>query len=248
RRKNVSLQTLFYNFCRRFPNQARKLIRAQLRAQLGRDFDIDTHFNPSYNPWDQRLCLVPNGDLFRALRKGKASVVTDQIETFTETGIRLKSGLELDADIIVTATGLNLVALGGAEVMLDGRKLELNQTVNYKGIMLSDVPNLALVLGYTNASWTLKADLACEYVCRLIQYMDKQGYDYCNPQVEGALQEDPIIDLKSGYVLRALDQFPKQGSRAPWKLYQNYLLDLLNLRFGSVTNAMKFSKAPGATA
>ncbi len=246
--KNVSLQTLFYNFCRRFPNQARKLIRAQLRAQLGRDFDIDTHFNPSYNPWDQRLCLVPNGDLFRALRKGKASVVTDQIDSFTENGIRLKSGQELEADIVVTATGLNLVALGGAEVMLDGRKLALNQTVNYKGIMLSDVPNLALVLGYTNASWTLKADLACEYVCRLIQYMDKQGYDYCNPQVEGELQQDPIIDLKSGYVLRALDQFPKQGSRAPWKLYQNYLLDLLNLRFGSVTNAMKFSKAPRATA
>ncbi len=246
--KNVSLQTLFYNFCRRFPNQARKLIRAQLRAQLGPDFDIDTHFNPSYNPWDQRLCLVPNGDLFRALRKGKASVATDHIDTFTEKGIRLKSGQELEADIIVTATGLNLVALGGAEIQLDGRKLELNQTVNYKGIMLSDVPNLGMVLGYTNASWTLKADLACEYLCRLIQYMDKHGYDYCNPQVEGELQEDPIIDLKSGYVLRALDQFPKQGSRSPWKLYQNYLLDLLNLRFGSVTNAMKFSKASRATA
>ena len=242
--KNVTMQSLFYQFCRRFPKLARKMIRSQLRKELGPDFDIDTHFNPSYNPWDQRLCLVPNGDLFRALRKGKASVVTDHIDTFTETGIRLKSGQELEADIIITATGLNVVALGGAELVVDGEIMSLNDTMSYKGMMLSNVPNLAMVVGYTNASWTLKADLASAYACRLINYMDRHGYDYCMPRPDPKVGPAPFLDLDSGYVHRALDRLPKQGDRAPWHLYQNYALDLLNLRFGRVNDdAMVFEKA-----
>lgn len=242
--KNVSMQTLFYQACRRYPALIRKLLRKHLKSQLGPDIDIDTHFNPSYNPWDQRLCLVPNGDLFRSLRRGDASVVTDHIDCFTETGVRLASGRELEADIIVTATGLNLVALGGAELVVDGEKRALPDTMSYKGMMLSDVPNLALVVGYTNASWTLKADLTDEYVCRLINFMDQHGYDYCTPKADPFVQSAPFLDLNSGYVQRALDHLPKQGDRAPWKLYQNYLFDLLKLRYGSVTDqVMTFSRA-----
>lgn len=247
--KNVSLQTLFYNFCRRYPKLARKMILSQLRAQLGEQFDIDTHFNPSYNPWEQRLCLVPNGDLFRALRKGRASVETDQIEAFTEKGIRLQSGKELEADIIVTATGLNMLILGGAEVWVDNAQVDLAQTLNYRGSMLSDIPNLALIMGYTNASWTLKADLVSHYICRLINYMDRQGYAYCVPREQGEVQKEPILDLKSGYVLRALNWLPKQGDRTPWRLNQNYLLDLLNFRFGALTGAeLEFVRPTQASA
>lgn len=245
--KKVTQQTLFFQFCRRYPKQARKLLRKQLRAELGPDFDIDTHFNPRYNPWEQRLCLVPNGDLFRFLRQGKASVETDHIDTFTEQGIRLKSGRELEADIIVTATGLNLVALGGAQLSVDGKEVELGQTMSYKGMMLSGVPNLAMIVGYTNASWTLKADLTSEHICRLLNYMDRYDYDYCTPRSPQNVGEDAFLDLNSGYVLRAIDKLPKQGDRAPWKLYQNYVLDLFNLRFRAVTDdALKFSRAPRA--
>ncbi|WP_166256929.1 flavin-containing monooxygenase [Marinobacter salicampi] len=244
--KNVSTQTLFFQACKRFPKLMRKLIRWQTRRELGPDFDVDTHFNPSYDPWDQRLCLVPNGDLFRALRKGEASVVTDQIDTFTRDGIRLFSGQEIKADIIVTATGLSLVALGGAELELDGRPVSLPDTMSYKGMMLSDVPNLALVVGYTNASWTLKADLTDEYVCRLINYMDEHDYDVCVPASDPRVNEAPFLDLNSGYVHRALEHLPKQGDRAPWRLYQNYLLDLIKLRFGTVDDqVMRFTRAPG---
>ncbi|MEX0605847.1 MAG: NAD(P)/FAD-dependent oxidoreductase [Marinobacter sp.] len=241
--KNASLQTLFYQICRRYPALIRNLLRKHLKSQLGPGIDVDTHFNPSYNPWDQRLCLVPNGDLFRSLRRGHASVITDHIEGFTETGIRLASGRELEADVIVTATGLNLVALGGAELVVDGEKRELPNTMSYKGMMLSDVPNLALVVGYTNASWTLKADLTAEYLCRLINFMDQHDYDYCTPKADPTVQNAPFLDLNSGYVQRALDHLPKQGDRAPWKLYQNYLLDLLKLRYGPVTDrVMTFSR------
>ncbi|QCF27089.1 flavin-containing monooxygenase [Hydrocarboniclastica marina] len=243
--KKVAEQTFFYQFCRRFPNLARKILRARLRKSLGPNFDIDTHFNPSYKPWDQRLCLVPNGDLFRALRKGDASVETDHIDTFTEKGIRLKSGKELEADIVVTATGLNLVALGGAELVVDGKQLKLGDTMSFKGMMLSGVPNFAMIVGYTNASWTLKSDLTGEHITRLLQYMDKHGYDYCAPQAPGNVQTEGFLDLNSNYVLRALDQLPKQGDRAPWKLYQNYALDLVNLRYGAVTDdALKFYRVP----
>ena len=232
--KNVTMQTLFFQACRRFPRFMRKLIRRQQRRELGPDFDIDTHLTPSYNPWDQRLCLVPNGDLFRALRRGDADMVTDHIDRFTPDGIRLASGRELEADIIVTATGLNLVALGGAELRVDGKQVDLAETMGYKGMMLSDVPNMALVVGYTNASWTLKSDLTEEYTCRIINHMDAKGYDICVPRKDSGVREDPFLDLDSGYVRRALSHLPKQGNRSPWRLYQNYLLDLISLRFGRI--------------
>ncbi len=246
--KNVGLSMFFYQLSRRRPEFMKKLLRKQLRKELGPDFDLDRHFTPDYNPWDQRLCLVPNGDLFRALRRGDASMVTDRIDRFTESGIRLESGEELEADIIITATGLDLVALGGMDVEIDGRPVDLGKTLSYKGMMLSDIPNLAFAVGYTNASWTLKADLTSEYVCRLINYMDRHGYRQCMPHnSDNAVHEAPLIDLSAGYVQRAIDRFPKQGSRAPWRLYQNYALDLLNLRFGRVDDSgMTFDQPPAS--
>jgi cation diffusion facilitator CzcD-associated flavoprotein CzcO len=193
---------------------------------------------------------VPDGDLFAAIRSGDASVVTDHIETFTEKGLRLASGAELEADVIVTATGLNLLALGGTRLAVDGREVELPQTMSYKGMMLSDVPNMAMALGYTNASWTLKCDLTCEYVCRLLNHMDEHGYRQCVPENrDPSVVEQPIIDFSSGYVLRSIEKFPKQGSKAPWRLHQNYALDILNLRFSSLEDgAMRFSKTETAVA
>lgn len=246
--KNVGMSMLFYQLSRRRPEFVKKLLRNQLRKELGPDFDIDRHFSPRYNPWDQRLCLIPNGDLFRCLRRGDASMVTDRIETFTPKGIRLESCQELEADIIVTATGLDLVALGGMALEVDGETLDLGKTLSYKGMMLSGVPNLAFAVGYTNASWTLKADLTSEYVCRLLNYMDRHQYRQCMPcNKDPLVQEAPLIDLSSSYVLRSVDRFPKQGSRAPWRLYQNYVLDLLSLRFGRVDDSgMTFDRSAGA--
>ena len=240
--KNVSLQALMYQMSRRFPKLVKRLLRKSARYWLGDDFDIDTHFNPRYNPWDQRLCLVPNGDLFRSLRKGTSSIVTDHIERFTKKGIQLKSGDFLDADIIVSATGLELLVLGGMQLSVDSKPVVIPETVGYKGMMFSDVPNFALAAGYTNASWTLKCDLTSEYVCRLLSYMDKHNYQYCVAKInDPQMQRIPFLDLASGYVDRAIDQFPKQGAKAPWRLYQNYLLDILKLRAGSVRDsAMKF--------
>lgn len=240
--KNVLMGMLFYQLCRRQPEFVRKLLRKGVEKMLPAGFDIDKHFDPSYKPWDQRLCLVPDGDLFRALRKGQAQIVTDHIERFTEKGILLKSGGELDADVVVSATGLKLLPLGGAQLEVDGQPVELAKTLSYKGMMLSGVPNLAIALGYTNASWTLKCDLTCEYVCRLLQHMDRLGYTHCMPQNDDpTVTEVPFIDFSSGYVQRAIDQFPRQGSRAPWKLYQNYALDLATLRYGDLDDrAMKF--------
>jgi monooxygenase len=240
--KNVSLQALMFQLSRRCPNLVKKLLRRSARHWLGDDFDIDTHFNPRYNPWDQRLCLVPNGDLFRSLRKGTSSIVTDHIERFTEKGIQLKSGDFLEADIVVTATGLELLVLGGMQLSVDDKPVKIPETTGYKGMMFSDVPNFALAAGYTNASWTLKCDLTSDYVCRLLSYMDKHNYQYCVPKInDPQMQRIPFLDLASGYVDRAIDQFPKQGAKAPWRLYQNYLLDILNLRFASLRDkAMKF--------
>src|SRR4051794_12274856 len=233
--KNVTLATLVYQLSRRAPRFVRALIRKQVQLQVPRDYDVDTHFKPRYAPWDQRLCLVPNGDLFRSIKLGKASVVTDKVETFTEKGIRLASGQELGADLVVTATGLNLLALGGTELAVDGREIKLPETVGYKGMMLSDVPNLAIALGYTNASWTLKCDLTCEYVCRLLNHMDANGQRVATPRrPDPSVEVQPFLDLTSGYVLRSIDQFPKQGTRAPWRLYQNYPRDLAMLRYGPV--------------
>jgi cation diffusion facilitator CzcD-associated flavoprotein CzcO len=244
--KNVFLYILIYQLSRRRPEWVKKQLREQVRKQLGDDFDIDTHFKPPYNPWDQRLCLVPNGDLFQAIRQGKASVVTDHIDTLTEKGVRLKSGKELEADILVTATGLNLLALGGVTFEVDGREMEIPKTVGYKGMMLSDIPNLVMALGYTNNSWTLKCDLTCEYVCRLLKYMDRHGYRQCMPHSQDpSLGEEALLDLTSGYVLRSMDKFPKQGTKAPWRVYQNYLLDIMSLRFRSVKNKdMLFTGVP----
>ena len=248
RAKNVLLQSLSYRFSRRFPQRMRKFIRSQVAAQLPADYAIDTHFKPSYDPWDQRLCIVPQADLFRAISSGRASVVTDHVDTFTETGVRLRSGEELEADIVVTATGLQLLAFGGIDLTVDGEKVVLNERLAYKGMMLSDVPNYAFAIGYTNASWTLKADLTCEYVCRLLNHMERTGTRICVPHNDDpTVSEEPLLDFKAGYVLRSLHEFPQQGSKAPWKLRQNYPRDVLTLRYGSVTDSgMKFKNPSSA--
>ena len=240
--KNVLLGMYFFQMCKRYPDKVKSLLLGGVRNVLGPDHDIDTHFTPRYNPWDQRLCLVPDADFFRAMRRGKVDVVTDHIETFIETGIKLKSGKELPADLVVTATGLVLVPVGGAKLTVDGQPVDLSKRFIYKGMMYSDVPNLASVFGYTNASWTLKADLVSEYVCRILNHMDRGGYRICMPRNDDpTLSEEPWVSFSSGYIQRALKHQPKQGSRRPWKLYQNYALDLLSLRFGSIRDrAMNF--------
>lgn len=248
--KNVLVSMGFYNFCRKAPGIAKRLLVGQMKKSAGRAVDAATHFTPTYDPWDQRLCLVPDGDLFAALRKGSASVVTDRIETFTEGGIRLRSGRELEADLVVTATGLELKFLGGMQLEVDGKLVEPSDCMVYKGSMLSDVPNLAFSIGYTNASWTLKCDLTSQYVCRLLRHMDARGIDIAAPRRnDPSLREEPIIDFSSGYVRRALGKIPKQGSRAPWKLHQNYALDLALLRRGRLADGvLELTKRPGATA
>ena len=242
--KNVLLGMYFYQLCKRRPDRAKALILKGVRYFLGPDYDIEKHFAPRYNPWDQRLCLVPDADLFRAIRAKQVSVVTDEIETFTETGIRLKSGSELEADLVVTATGLALQLLGGMTVEVDGKAINPADTLAYKGMMYSDVPNFAVVSGYTNASWTLKADLVCEYVCRLLNHMQKNGLRQCTPRLDDPdMERLPWVDFSSGYIQRAVDKFPKQGARRPWRLHQNYAMDLMSLRYGSVRDkAMVFSK------
>jgi cation diffusion facilitator CzcD-associated flavoprotein CzcO len=230
--KNVLLTLGFFQFCRRAPGLARKLLRFGVKRALPAGYAVDTHFNPKYQPWDQRLCAVPNGDLFQALKSGKAQMVTEQIDTLTETGVRLKSGEELAADIIVTATGLKLQACGGMQLEADGVHVDIGDTLAYKGMMLSNVPNFALCVGYTNASWTLRSDLASGYVCRVLNYMDENGYKMCVArQVGNAVEKRPLLDISAGYVLRAADVLPKQGPGAPWQLKQNYILDLFNLRY-----------------
>ena len=242
--KNVLLSMGFYNYCRRFPDRATRLIVSQVRHRLRGAADVDAHFTPSYRPWDQRLCFVPENDLFNSIVAGTASVATDHIESFTETGIKLRSGKELPADLIVTATGLTLKFLGGLQIAVDGQTIEPQKTMTYKGMMCSDVPNMALAIGYTNASWTLKCDLTSEYVCRLINYMDQHGYTTCCPRKNDPdLKEEPLIDFSSGYIQRAVDKLPRQGSAAPWKLYQNYVLDRIALKHGRLDDkAMEFSR------
>jgi monooxygenase len=244
--KNVLLAMLIFQLCRRTPELVKRMIRKGVMAALGPDYDVDTHFKPRYNPWDQRLCLVPDADLFEAIREGRASVVTDEIETFTEKGLKLATGAELEAELVVTATGLNLLALGGMQITVDGQCVDLAKTLSYKGMMLSGVPNLALAIGYTNASWTLKCELTCEYVCRLLNFMEQRGYRQCTPRNrDPSVAEEPLIDFSSGYIQRSIHKFPKQGSKAPWRLYQNYALDILALRFGSLEDgAMVFSSPP----
>ena len=239
------LATLIFQLSRRAPKVMRSLLAAGARKQLPPDYPVDTHFAPRYAPWDQRLCFVPDGDLFRAVKAGRASVVTDGIDSFTEHGLRLASGAELAADIVVTATGLTVLALGGMRLTVDGREIDLADTVAYKGMMLSGVPNFALALGYTNASWTLKCDLTSAYVCRLLTHLDRHGFQVCTPVPPPSGPLQPLIDLKSGYVLRSLDRLPKQGAAAPWRLYQNYPRDLLMMRHGAVADeGVRFSRVP----
>jgi monooxygenase len=245
--KNVLLQMLFFNMARKRPEKVKQRLLGMVREHLGPDYDVATHFTPRYNPWDQRLCLVPDADLFDSIKAGASSVVTDHIETFTETGVQLKSGKTLEADIIVTATGLQLQLLSGMEVVVDGKVADLSHSMSYKGMMFSDVPNLASAFGYTNASWTLKADLTSEYVCRLLNHMRRTGADYCAPRVDDPNMEvAPWLDFSSGYVTRSIGQFPRQGLRKPWKVHQNYALDLVALRYGGVDDGiMTFGRKTG---
>ena len=246
--KNVLLAMLFVTLSKRRPERMKRSLLKAVRRQLGSGYDVDTHFTPTYNPWDQRVCFVRNGDLFKAIRDGRASVVTDHIATFTERGLKLKSGRELESDLVVTATGLDLLVLGGMQIVVDGRAVDLSETVAYKGMMFSGVPNLALSIGYTNASWTLKCDLTCEYVCRLLNHMEKNRYARCTPTLaDPSIKREPAFDFTSGYILRSIHKFPKQGSKRPWRLYQNYLLDILTLRHGSVDDgSMEFDVAASA--
>jgi monooxygenase len=242
--KSIVFQSAQYQLARRFPKYMRKTLMTMAQRRLPAGYDVEKHFGPRYNPWDERLCLAPNGDLFRTIRDGKADVVTDTIDRFTATGIKLTSGEQIDADIIITATGLNLRLFGGAEILRNGKPVDLTTMMAYKGMMLSGLPNMAFTIGYTNASWTLKADLVSEFACRVINYMDSQGYDTVVPQHPGgAVEERPLMDFTPGYVLRALDSLPKQGSRAPWRLKQNYLFDIGLIRRGKVDDdALHFTK------
>ena len=243
--KNVLAGSFFYNLARKRPRVFKWMVARGVRKELGENYD-PKNFSPPYNPWDQRLCLVPDADLFRAMRKGRVSVVTDHIETFTEKGLLLKSGQSLHADIIVTATGLVLKLFSGMQLVVDGEPVDLPKTLVYKGMMFSDIPNLAFAIGYTNASWTLKCDLAAGYVCRLLNHMDQHGYSVCTPRVNDPdIEEEPVIDFNSGYVLRALDTLPRQGSKTPWRLHQNYVRDLALMRYGPVEDGtMEFKSAP----
>ncbi len=243
RLKNIARGAFFYRLSRRQPGLMKRLLRLDVRRWLGRSYDA--HFSPPYDPWDERLCVAPDGDLFRAIRSGRASVVTEEIETFTEVGIRLRSGIELEADVVVTATGLVVKLLDGIALDVDGTPVELSRTMTYKGAMYSDVPNLAAAFGYTNASWTLKCDLIAQHVCRLLNYMERHGFTICVPrQRDPGVKAEPVIDLTSGYIRRALDTLPHQGSRMPWRLHQNWFRDVLALRFGPVADAaLEFSTA-----
>jgi monooxygenase len=242
--KNVLITVATFAFARHRPEKARQVILHGVRQQLGPDYEVDRHFTPRYNPWDQRLCLVPDGDLFTALRSGRAEIVTDEIETFTESGIRLASGAELPADIIVTATGLVIKLMGGAQIDIDGVPVKASEKMLYKGAMFSDVPNLAFAFGYTNASWTLRCDLTARFVCRLLNYMDRKDQPICVPRLsDPSVVSEPLLAFSSGYVHRASGTLPHQGSKTPWRVHQNYILDLAAFAFGSVNDGtMAFFK------
>ncbi len=241
--RNVLMTMYFYGLARRKPGRVKAGILDLVRGHLGPDYDVATHFTPKYNPWDQRLCLVPDADLFDSIKAGTSTVVTDTIERFTPSGIKLASGRELPADIVVTATGLKMQFIGGLEVSVDGARVNFPDRFTYKGMMYNGVPNFASVFGYTNASWTLKADLTSAYVCRLINHMDRARVDYCAPELkDGDVKPEPFLDFTSGYVQRALHLMPKQGSKTPWRVHQNYALDMMALRFGRVDDGVMVFK------
>ena len=244
RARNIGVQRAVYAVAQKQPKLLRKFLLKSIELQLKGKVDMK-HFTPDYNPWDQRLCVVPDGDLFKILREGRASVETDQIDHITETGVQLKSGKHLDADIIVSATGLNIQILGGIQATIDGRPLDTSKHMLYRGIMVSDVPNMAMIIGYINASWTLKVDIASEYICKLLNYMDSQGFNQVIPQGDATeLLEDTVMgSLTSGYIARAADVMPKQGKHAPWKVSNNYLADRKELKHASFEDGvLKFAK------
>jgi cation diffusion facilitator CzcD-associated flavoprotein CzcO len=247
--KNVAYMMYVYQLAQRFPNFVKTGLIKKISKALGSEYDVGTHFTPRYNPWEQRLCLVPDGDLFQSIKEGRASMATGQIERFTEKGIRLQSGEELEADIVVTATGLVLQAFGGAELAVDGRRVDIGNALAYKGVMLSDVPNAASVFGYINASWTLKADLICAYVCRLLNVMDRKGARQVTPRNGHERAVAPFVEkFSSGYVQRAIASWPKQGAKAPWRVYQNYLRDIFSLKWSVVDDhVLEFSNPAEAT-
>jgi len=244
RRFNVGRQRFIYRLSKKRPDLARRILRGFNERALPEGYDVDVHFNPTYNPWDQRLCAVPDGDLFKAISAGKASVVTDHIDRFTETGIRLTSGDELEADIIVTATGLNLLAFGGMHFVVDGDEVDLSGKLAFKSMMLSDIPNFAFAVGYTNSSWTLKVDLVCEHLCRILNLMDREGYStFVATNNDANMPTRPLLDFTANYVLRAMDQWPKQGTRGPWTVEMDYLVDRTRLRKGPIVDdALHFGR------
>ena len=248
--KNIGLITAIYQFSQRFPAVVKKRLIGRVREHLGTDFDVETHFTPRYKPWEQRMCLVPDADMFEAIKSGRASVVTDQIETFTEKGILLKSGRELEAEIIVTATGLVMQAFGGAELAVDGERVDSSKVLAYKGVMMSGVPNFASVFGYINASWTLKADLICNYVCRLLNFMERKDLRQVTPRPHGEKAVTGFVqNFTPNYIQRALASWPKQGSKAPWRVYQNYFRDTIALKWSRIDDgALEFSNPAPASA
>lgn len=241
--KNVGITMLFYNQSKSRPTQIAKFLIDSVRKELRDGYDVDTHFTPRYAPWDQRVCLVPDGDFFKSINDGRASIVTDEIETFTKDGVQLKSGETIEADIVVTATGLTLQLMGGIDISVDGKDVQVSDSMTYKAMMLSDIPNLALWFGYTNASWTLKCDLTSEYLCRLINHMDKHGHTTCVPRrLDPRVEEAAFVPLNAGYIERGKHLLPKQGNRAPWKLKQNYAFDIASIRYSDVDDGvMEFS-------
>jgi monooxygenase len=246
--KNVIVTTAFYQLSRRRPRLVKGLLRKGVQRRLPPGFDVDVHFKPRYNPWDQRMCLVPDGDLFEAISREKVDIITGEIETFTDSGVRLKSGDEIQADLVVTATGLNLEPLGGVEPVIDGEPVDVPATMVYKGCMFSGIPNFALSFGYTNASWTLKADLICQYVCRLVNHMDAHGYARCAPyNRDPSVTETPFVDFTPGYFMRSMDRLPKQGSKLPWRLHQNYIRDVALIKRAPVEDGvLEFSGSAAA--
>jgi cation diffusion facilitator CzcD-associated flavoprotein CzcO len=245
--KSIVLSALFFQFCRRFPARARAMLLAGVRQELGPDYDVATHFTPRYDPWDQRVCLAPNGDFWEAIRSGRASVVTDHVARFTERGILLASGRELEADVIVTATGLVMKMAGGVQLGVDGQPTDLAHSFTYKGVMFTDVPNLAMAIGYTNASWTLKCDLTCAWVCRLLNHMADHDVDEVRPRrPRDAEARSPLLELSSGYILRAADRLPKQATTTPWRAFNNYLLDLWTVGWSRLDDGvLQFRRARG---
>ena len=244
--KFILLQMFVFKLARAWPGVFKRYLMWKLRRDLGPDYDIATHFTPRYEPWQERLCLVPDGDFFQSVRSGRASIVTDRISGFTDKGIALESGAELEADLIVTATGLDLQMLGGIELTVDGGRIDISRHVHYKGMMFSGIPNMASCFGYTTASWTLKADLASVFLCRLLRHMDATGAKQCRPATpDPSMELEPFVDFSSGYFRRAADRLPKQGSSRPWKLRQDYALDVATLRFGRIDDGiLTFSARP----